>query len=265
MKSSNIFNKSLISFGLAILLLFSVVEVGARYVVHKKMVAAVAEHMPAEILEDTTIAFGLRPITPSLLLGKMNYVRATVPIPLNLSDSGEQASEVDPPNLYAVLRGVPLKEDPNALLDKASLETTLPKEYIQTALQAVVQGLSSEGSFWGTELFSPEFLISEVRTHPDEGTLEIVFGEELASIVVHPQSIDGKLKMVVEDTSLFGTGIPKPVARFFTKWFEGIEDAIPDELTVTTAEVTKAGLHIELERTNIPWGQFLSEPLESRD
>lgn len=263
MKSSNIFNRPLISIGLAILLVFSVVEVGVRYVVHKEMVAAAAETLPEEILEDTTIAFGLRPITPSLLLGEMNYVRVTTPLPLNLSEADKQASETDPPYLYAVLRGMPLKKDPNALLEKASLETTLPKEYIQTALQAVLQeALSSEGSFWGAELFLPELLISEVRTHPGEGTLEIVFAKELASIVLHPQSIDGKLNIVVEDTTLFGTGIPKGIAQSF---IEGIEDAIPDDLTVKTAEVTKGGLHIELERTNVPWGKFLSAASESRD
>ncbi|MCS4535621.1 LmeA family phospholipid-binding protein [Corynebacterium sp. HS2168-gen11] len=246
---SNTLVKILVGFSVTLLLLFAVAEGGLRYVIHKELTASQSE--------GTEVEFGTRPLVLSLLQGKLGYVEMTKPSTLEFSNVDGQISASGEPAAHVVLRGMPISEDPEALIDSVYLDTTIPKEFIQAQLQSAMREAFSSEQPQGDGLLDSAFLamqfsVSDVRTNPKSDTFEIVFGDGIASIEVHPHAIDGKFQLTVEETNLFGFGLPDIVADYFTKGFaDSTALEMFDGLTASTVEVTDEGLHVVFEGTDV--------------
>jgi hypothetical protein len=259
--------KILVAVVIVILLLIAAAEFGLRAYL-KGTVAdemrSSAQDKGVELSADPEVSFGSAPLIGGLIRGKIPEL--TMSLPSSLSVKYQDSDQSKPvvtgqPAVKATMKDVETGGD-NGTIGSLTVDTTLPPEYLLAEVQKAMSEGDGAGGTGGTGSGSagqsgrpaqdaaPNPLaglmkVDGVEPNTADQTLDVRIAGGLATVAMKPSVTDQGFIMEVADVKLLGFSLPDSLTDSLK---DSLQQSIDqsDNLQITAAEITDAGLKVRL-------------------
>ncbi|WP_164931194.1 DUF2993 domain-containing protein [Corynebacterium pelargi] len=266
-KSSSGIFKVVLSILAVLLIVLIGSEFGARWYVTKQIRDEVGQSADGRQAE---VSLGSSPLLLGMLQKDVDQVEITTPDTVKIERPAD-------PNAVPVISGTPdahimiehldISDPDHLIAQDLQLTTQLSNEFLLANLQVYLDGALPQEpapdanlleSLAG-KLIQNTVSISDVQSHPQNGTMEVEISNGAANIELEPRVKDGQLTFVAKNTSVLGFSLPSSVSDALTQAFKQAAGSIDVGLEFKGIKVLDDGMEVELEGHDIDLNELSAE------
>ncbi|AZA12249.1 hypothetical protein CGERO_09810 [Corynebacterium gerontici] len=242
-------------------------EFGTRWYITKQIRDEVGQSADGREAE---VSLGSSPVLLGMLQKDVNHVEITTPDTVKI----EQPAA---PNAVPTINGTPDAHiviehldisDPDHLIAKdIDLTTDLSNEFLLANLQlylenALPQQAPESSNPLGAlvnDLLHKSVRVSDVRSNPQAGTMEVEFTDGAAKVELKPRAKDGQITFEAKGASVLGLSMPSAVSDALTQALKQAAGSIDVGLSFKKVTVLDDGMSVELEGHDVDLNELSAE------
>lgn len=242
-------------------------EFGTRWYITKQIRDDVGQSADGRQAE---VSLGNSPVLLGMLQKDINHAEITTPDTVKIDRPAA-------PNAVPTINGTPDAHiviehldiaDPDHLIAKdINLTTDLSNEFLLANLQvylanALPQQAPDSGNPLGSlinDLLHKSVRVSDVRSNPQTGTMEVEFTDGAAKVELKPRVKDGQIIFEAKNTSVLGLTMPTAVSDALTQALKQAAGSIDVGLSFQKVTVLDDGMSVQLQGHDVDLNELSAE------
>lgn len=236
--------KFIVGILVALLIILLVAEFGLRWFIGNELRSSFQEQAARDgvtLEEDPTVAFGATPLVFSVVRGTIPSVEISLPSTLQITDQ----EVLGQPAAVATLTDLDISDPSHPVAAHLVTTAEVPDAYMLATIQHALRS-DNTGGF---------VQVSDLRSNPAEGTLDVSFNNGIAVLNLVPTPVDGNLSFEATGASFLGFDLPRQVSDLITR---GLQQGVQEQaggFRIDAFEVVDGGARLTLSGENVALSQ----------